>query len=216
MRKWSIDDSAELYNINGWGLNYFSINEKGHVAVTPRGSGVSIDLKELMEELQVRDVEAPVLLRFPDILDNRIEKISNCFEFAAREYGYTAKNFIIYPIKVNQMRPVVEEIVSHGNKFNIGLEAGSKPELHAVLSIDIDDDAMIICNGYKDESYIEFVEDRLGHDKRYAISNDKITSELNWKPSLTFEEGIKLTINWYLNNQDWINSIERKKASYAL
>lgn len=155
MRKWSIDDSAELYNINGWGLNYFSINEKGHVAVTPRVDGPSIDVKELMEELQIRDVAAPVLLRFPDILDNRIEKISNCFEFAAREYGYTAKNFIIYPIKVNQMRPVVEEIVSHGNKFNIGLEAGSKPELHAVLSIDIDDDAMIICNGYKDESYIE-------------------------------------------------------------
>ena len=155
MRKWSIEDSAELYNINGWGLNYFSINEKGHVAVTPKTDGPSIDLKELMEELQVRDVEAPVLLRFPDILDNRIEKISNCFQAAAQEYGYSAKNFIIYPIKVNQMRPVVEEIVSHGNKFNIGLEAGSKPELHAVLSIDIDDEAMIICNGYKDESYIE-------------------------------------------------------------
>lgn len=155
MRKWSIDDSAELYNINGWGLNYFSINEKGHVAVTPKAGGPSIDLKELMEELQLRDVEAPVLLRFPDILDNRIEKISHCFELAAKEYGYTSKNFIIYPIKVNQMRPVVEEIVSHGNKFNIGLEAGSKPELHAVLSIDIDDEAMIICNGYKDESYIE-------------------------------------------------------------
>ncbi len=155
MRKWSIDDSAELYNINGWGLNYFSINDKGHVAVTPKAGGPSIDLKELMEELQLRDVEAPVLLRFPDILDNRIEKISHCFELAAKEYGYTSKNFIIYPIKVNQMRPVVEEIVSHGNKFNIGLEAGSKPELHAVLSIDIDDEAMIICNGYKDESYIE-------------------------------------------------------------
>ncbi len=155
MRKWSIDDSAELYNINGWGLNYFSINDKGHVAVTPKTGGPSIDLKELMEELQLRDVEAPVLLRFPDILDNRIEKISHCFELAAKEYGYTSKNFIIYPIKVNQMRPVVEEIVSHGNKFNIGLEAGSKPELHAVLSIDIDDEAMIICNGYKDESYIE-------------------------------------------------------------
>lgn len=155
MRKWSIDDSAELYNINGWGLNYFSINEKGHVAVTPKKNGPSVDLKELMEELQLRDVEAPVLLRFPDILDNRIEKISHCFEIAAKEYGYTSKNFIIYPIKVNQMRPVVEEIVSHGNKFNIGLEAGSKPELHAVLSIDIDDEAMIICNGYKDESYIE-------------------------------------------------------------
>ncbi len=155
MRKWSIDDSAELYNINGWGLNYFSINDKGHVAVTPKAGGPSIDLKELMEELQLRDVEAPVLLRFPDILDNRIEKISHCFELAAKEYGYISKNFIIYPIKVNQMRPVVEEIVSHGNKFNIGLEAGSKPELHAVLSIDIDDEAMIICNGYKDESYIE-------------------------------------------------------------
>ena len=155
MRKWSVDDSAELYNINGWGLNYFSINEKGHVTVTPKMGGPAIDLKELMEELQVRDVSAPVLLRFPDILDNRIEKISNCFEAAAKEYGYTAKNFLIYPIKVNQMRPVVEEIVSHGNKYNIGLEAGSKPELHAVLSIDIDDDAMIICNGYKDESYIE-------------------------------------------------------------
>ena len=155
MRKWSIDDSAELYNINGWGLNYFSINEKGHVTVTPRAGGPAIDLKELMEELQVRDVSAPVLLRFPDILDNRIEKISNCFEMAAKEYGYTGKNFLIYPIKVNQMRPVVEEIVSHGNKYNIGLEAGSKPELHAVLSIDIDDDAMIICNGYKDESFIE-------------------------------------------------------------
>ena len=155
MRKWSIDDSAELYNINGWGLNYFSINEKGHVTVTPKADGPAIDLKELMEELQVRDVSAPVLLRFPDILDNRIEKISHCFETAAKEYGYTGKNFLIYPIKVNQMRPVVEEIVSHGNKYNIGLEAGSKPELHAVLSIDIDDDAMIICNGYKDESYIE-------------------------------------------------------------
>lgn len=155
MRKWTIEDSAELYNVKGWGLNYFSINEKGHMTVKPKEDGPVIDLKELMEELQVRDVSAPVLLRFPDILDNRIEKISNCFRVAAEEYGYTAKNFIIYPIKVNQMRPVVEEIVGHGAKYNIGLEAGSKPELHAVLSIDIDNDAMIICNGYKDESYIE-------------------------------------------------------------
>ncbi len=155
MRKWKIEDSAELYNINGWGLNYFSINENGHVAVKPKADGPSIDLEELMEELQSQDVAAPVLLRFPDILNNRIEKISGCFNKAAKEYGFTAKNYIIYPIKVNQMRPVVEEIVSHGNKFNIGLEAGSKPELHAVLSIAIDNDAMIVCNGYKDESYIE-------------------------------------------------------------
>ena len=155
MRKWRIEDSAELYNINGWGLKYFSINDKGHVAVTPREGSASVDLKELMDELQVRDVTSPVLLRFPDILDNRIEKISKCFQQAADEYGYTAKNFIIYPIKVNQMRQVVEEIVSHGNKFNIGLEAGSKPELHAVLAINTDENSLIICNGYKDENYVE-------------------------------------------------------------
>ena len=155
MRKWRIEDSAELYNINGWGLKYFSINDKGHVAVTPREGSASVDLKELMDELQVRDVTSPVLLRFHDILDNRIEKISKCFQQAADEYGYTAKNFIIYPIKVNQMRQVVEEIVSHGKKFNIGLEAGSKPELHAVLAINTDENSLIICNGYKDENYVE-------------------------------------------------------------
>ena len=155
MRKWRIEDSAELYNINGWGLKYFSINDKGHVAVTPREGSASVDLKELMDELQVRDVTSPVLLRFPEILDNRIEKISKCFQQAADEYGYTAKNFIIYPIKVNQMRQVVEEIVSHGKKFNIGLEAGSKPELHAVLAINTDENSLIICNGYKDENYVE-------------------------------------------------------------
>ena len=155
MRKWRIEDSEELYNINGWGRNYFSINEKGHVVVTPRKNCASVDLKEGLDELQVRDICAPVLLRFPDILDNRIEKISTCFAEASRQYNYSASNFMIYPIKVNQMRQVVEEIVSYGKKFNIGLEAGSKPELHAVLATNIAENALIICNGYKDESYIE-------------------------------------------------------------
>lgn len=155
MRKWRIEDSAELYNINGWGINYFSINEKGHVVVTPRKDGVEVDLKELVEELQLRDVSAPMLIRFPDILDSRIEKMASCFKIASEEYAYKAQNFIIYPIKVNQMRPVVEEIVGHGKKFNIGLEAGSKPELHAVIAINTDNDSLIICNGYKDEDYIE-------------------------------------------------------------
>jgi arginine decarboxylase len=112
---------------------------------------------------------------------------------AAQEYGFTAKNYIIYPIKVNQMRPVVEEIVSHGNKFNIGLEAGSKPELHAVLSIDIDDDAMIICNGYKDESYIELALLAQKMGKRIFLVVEKlmelktiarIAKKLNIKPNL--------------------------------
>ncbi len=155
MRKWRIEDSEELYNIPGWGRNYFSVNERGHMVVTPRAGYASVDLKEVIDELQVRDVSAPVLLRFPDILDNRIEKISNCFRAASEQYDYQAQNFMIYPIKVNQMRQVVEEIVSYGKKFNIGLEAGSKPELHAVLATNIAENALIICNGYKDESYIE-------------------------------------------------------------
>ncbi len=155
MRKWRVEDSEELYNITGWGINYFSINDKGHVVVTPRKNGVEVDLKELVEELQLRDVSAPMLIRFPDILDSRIEKMASCFKIASEEYMYKAQNFIIYPIKVNQMRPVVEEIVSHGKKFNIGLEAGSKPELHAVIAINTDNDSLIICNGYKDDDYIE-------------------------------------------------------------
>ena len=155
MRKWLIEDSEELYNIQGWGRKYLSINEKGNVAVTPREGYASVDLREVMDELQVRDITSPVLLRFPDILDNRIEKISNCFAVASKEYDYKAQNYIIYPIKVNQMRPVVEEIVTHGEKFNIGLEAGSKPELHAVLATNIKENALIICNGYKDQTYIE-------------------------------------------------------------
>ncbi len=155
MRRWKIEDSAELYNINGWGRNYFSINDKGHVVVTPRQGFASVDLKDVMDELQVRDIVAPVLLRFPDILDNRIEKISNCFHIASEQYNYQAQNYMIYPIKVNQMRQVVEEIVSYGKKFNIGLEAGSKPELHAVLATNISQNSLIICNGYKDANYIE-------------------------------------------------------------
>lgn len=155
MRKWRIEDSEELYNIKGWGASYFGINDKGHAVVTPLKDGVEVDLRELVDELALRDVTAPMLVRFPDILDNRIEKISHCFKRASEEYNYKAQNFIIYPIKVNQMRPVVEEVVSHGKKYNLGLEAGSKPELHAVIATNMDSDSLIICNGYKDESYIE-------------------------------------------------------------
>ena len=155
MRKWRIEDSAELYNIPGWGRKYFSINDKGHVIVTPREDCAPVDLREVMDELQVRDVTSPVLLRFPDILDNRIRKISQCFSKASQQYDYKGRNYIIYPIKANQMRPVVEEIVSHGDKYDIGLEAGSKPELHAVLATNIKENALIICNGYKDQNYIE-------------------------------------------------------------
>lgn len=155
MRKWSIEDSNELYNLSGWSQNYFKINKKGNVVVTPTKNSVEIDLKELIDELLIRDVSTPVLLRFPDIIDNRIETTSKCFEQASKEYDFKGKYYNIYPIKVNQVRPVVEEIIRYGKKFNIGLEAGSKPELHAVLAVTNNPDALIICNGYKDEDFIE-------------------------------------------------------------
>ena len=155
MRKWRIEDSEELYNIGGWGVNYFGINDKGHVYVAPRKSDVRVDLRELVADLAERDITAPVLVRFPDILDNRIEKTSACFDLAAKQYDFKGDHFIVYPIKVNQMRPVVEEIISHGKKYNLGLEAGSKPELHAVLATNMDTDSLIICNGHKDQNFIE-------------------------------------------------------------
>ena len=155
MRKWTIEDSDELYNISGWGKNYFSVNKKGNIVVKPGTNDVEIDLKELLDELQVRDVSTPVLLRFPGILDNRIETMSKCFEKASKQYDFEGKYYNIYPIKVNQVKPVVDEIINAGKKFNIGLEAGSKSELHAVLAVTNSPDALIVCNGYKDEDFIE-------------------------------------------------------------
>ncbi|MDR0969422.1 MAG: biosynthetic arginine decarboxylase [Lentimicrobiaceae bacterium] len=193
MRKWRIEDSEELYNINGWGRNYFSINSKGNVVVTPRKDCAEVELRELIDELILRDLSTPILLRFPDILDNRIEKIDSCFKTAAKEYGFTAQNFIVFPIKVNQMRPVVEEIVDHGKKFNIGLEAGSKPELHAIIAINADNDSLIICNGYKDEDYIEMalLAQKMGRTIIIVVEKlnelkliTKIARRLNVKPNI--------------------------------
>ncbi len=156
MKKWRIDDSRELYNVKGWGINYFDINEEGHATVKPlRDKGPEIDLYHLIQDLAIRDVSTPMLLRFPDILDSRIEKINECFSKAIKEYGFSGTYYNVFPIKVNQQRAVLEEVVRHGKKFNIGLEAGSKPELHAVLANMDNPEALIICNGYKDEDFIE-------------------------------------------------------------
>ncbi len=193
MKKWHIEDSAELYNIHGWGVNYFDINEKGHVVVTPKKDGVQVDLREVVDELALRDISAPVLLRFPDILDNRIERMSQCFKKASEEYGFKGECFTVYPIKVNQMEPVVSEMVSHGKKFNLGLEAGSKPELHAVIAACADYDTIIICNGYKDDSYIELALLAQKMGKRiYIVAEklneleiiNKIAKRLNVRPNI--------------------------------
>lgn len=193
MKKWTIEDSKELYNINGWGVSYFGINEQGNVFVSPSKDQTKIDLKEVMNELALRDVTTPVLLRFPDILDNRIEQTASCFQEAKKEYDYKGENFIIYPIKVNQMQPVVEEIISHGRKFNLGLEAGSKPELHAVIAVQTQNDSLIICNGYKDQNYIELALLAQKMGKRIFIVIEKLNEleiiakaakKLNVKPNL--------------------------------
>ncbi|MDR2732605.1 MAG: biosynthetic arginine decarboxylase [Fibromonadaceae bacterium] len=156
MRKWTIDDSRELYNIKGWGISYFDINDEGHATVCPlKGNGPVIDLAEVMRELSRKDIATPVLLRFPDILDSRIEKINSCFEKSIGEYKFGGKFYNVFPIKVNQQRAVLEEVLEHGKKFNIGLEAGSKSELHAVLANVDNPESLIICNGYKDEDFIE-------------------------------------------------------------
>ena len=193
MKKWTIEDSNELYNMSGWGISYFGINEKGDVYVTPCKDDTQIDLHDVMDELSLRDITPPVLLRFPDILDNRIEKTWSCFKKASDEYGFTGENFIIYPIKVNQMQPVVEEIISHGRKFNLGLEAGSKPELHAVIAVQCQSDSLIICNGYKDQSYIELALLAQKMGKRIFIVVEKLNEleiiakaakKLNVRPNL--------------------------------
>lgn len=200
MRKWRIEDSTELYNVSGWGLTYFSINEKGNMQVTPALDCAPVDLREVLDELQLRDVSAPMLLRFPDILDSRIQKISNCFRKAADEYGYKGTNHIVYPIKVNQMRQVVEEIVSHGCKYNVGLEAGSKPELHAVLAVNTHSNSMIICNGYKDQEYVELalLAQKMGRKVFVVVEKLNelkliagVAKQLNVKPNL----GIRIKLS---------------------
>jgi len=167
LRRWSIADSLETYAIRNWGGGYFNINDKGNLVVHPAGEGKdSIDLKELVDELAQRGIPLPLLIRFSDILKSRIELLNECFRRAIAEYGYKGAYRGVYPIKVNQHRYVVEEIVAYGKPYNYGLEAGSKPELLAVMAMLEDEDALIICNGYKDEEYIEtaLLASRLGRN----------------------------------------------------
>lgn len=154
MAKWRIEDSEDLYNIRGWGAGYFAINERGNLCVTPRKDGIEVDLRELVDRLVAEGTNTPMLLRFTDIIAGRILKTEQCFQKATREYKYRGDHYIVYPVKVNQMRPVVEEIISHGKLYNVGLEVGSKPELHAVLGTNMDSDSLVICNGHKDAHYI--------------------------------------------------------------
>lgn len=155
-KPWSIADAIEAYGIRDWGNDYFDISDKGHVVVTtPAEAGHTIDLKALVDEVRQRGVGLPLLLRFSDILRRRIDTLNQAFQNAIEEYGYQGVYRGVYPIKVNQERQVVEEVVRFGRPYHHGLEAGSKPELLAVLAMLEDEKALIICNGYKDEEYVE-------------------------------------------------------------
>lgn len=156
--EWSVEESAKLYNVPGWGQEYFSVNAEGNVAVHPTGeASKTIDLKKLVDELRNRDINAPVLIRFTDILAHRVKKIHDAFASAIKDSDYQGNYQCVYPIKVNQQRHVVEEIHYFGKPYKFGLEAGSKPELLAVMAIVDDDTTPIICNGFKDDEFIEAV-----------------------------------------------------------
>ncbi|HLL91136.1 MAG TPA: biosynthetic arginine decarboxylase [Tepidisphaeraceae bacterium] len=157
-RKWTIGDSARLYGIQNWGQGYFSVNPEGHVAVHPKQNPKqSVDLKQLVDELRARDVQLPCLIRFTDILKHRVGRLADAFANAIRDHDYKGRYRCVYPIKVNQQRHVVEEIHAFGKEHGFGLEAGSKPELLAVMAIVDDNDTPIICNGFKDDEFIEAV-----------------------------------------------------------
>jgi arginine decarboxylase len=156
LEKWKIQDAIETYGVRNWGKGYFSVNRAGHVTVAPnKKPEESIDLKELIDQLQARGIQLPILLRFTDILRHRVGEIHDAFRRAIAEFEYQGNYWCVYPIKVNQQRHVVEEILDFGKPFHFGLEAGSKPELLAVLALTNGLDTPIICNGFKDDEFIQ-------------------------------------------------------------
>ena len=170
---WSIDRAKALYNIEGWGDGFFDVNERGRVVVRPDKDQPerTLDLFELAHDLEAQGVGLPVLLRFSEILKARIEMLHRRFANAIAEFQYEGKYTTVYPIKVNQQRHVVEEIVEFGHATGVGLECGSKPELQAVLALSDRTDHLIICNGYKDEEFMRLalMGQRLGHTVMIVI-----------------------------------------------
>lgn len=198
--KWTIEDSEQTYQIEGWGDPYFSINRAGHITVSPQGDrGTSLDLYELVEALRKRNIGLPVLIRFPEILADRIERLYACFDRAISRYNYPGTYRGVFPIKCNQHRHLVEALVKHGKPHQLGLEVGSKPELMIALaslhpiqtSKQEEEESLLICNGYKDREYIEtaLLSRRLGYQTILVVEQleelqiiQEISSELGIKP----------------------------------
>src|SRR6187431_2945467 len=153
---WNIEAARNLYNVHRWGSKYFDINEAGHVVATPlQEAGTAVDITDVVEEAKGRGLKLPLLIRFQDILRHRVESINQAFRSSITEFNYQGKYRGVFPINVNQLREVVEEILDAGKPFDFGLEVGSKPELFAGLALQKDMGSLIICNGYKDTSFIK-------------------------------------------------------------
>lgn len=191
---WSIDAARALYNVEGWGAGYFDINDRGHVIVRPDPlrPHLTLDLRDLAADLEGQGIQLPVLLRFSDILRSRIETLSERFATAIKEFEYTGGYTTVYPIKVNQQRHVVEEIVQFGKTHGVGLECGSKPELQAVLGLSETTEHLIVCNGYKDHEFMRLalMGQKLGHQVFIVLEQVseldvllEVAEELNVKPT---------------------------------
>jgi arginine decarboxylase len=152
---WTVDDAAALYMIDRWGAGYFGVNPNGDLTVSPlQENGIAIPIIDALREAQALNLNAPILIRFQDLLRHRVENLNHAFQHAIAEHGYGGRYCGVFPIKVNQLREVVEEILDAGRPFNYGLEVGSKPEIYAGLAVHSDPESLIVCNGYKDAAYI--------------------------------------------------------------
>src|SRR5437588_10201383 len=153
--EWDIESAIATYNVEGWGEGYFTVNNSGNVEARPlKNDGGSIDLLEVVNEARTRNLSFPLLVRFQDLLRHRVESVNRAFQTAMTEFGYRNEYRGVFPIKVNQLREVIEEIIDAGEQFHFGLEAGSKPELVAALAMQKEPESLIICNGYKDPAFI--------------------------------------------------------------
>src|SRR5438094_5058573 len=155
MKDWDVESAIATYNVDGWSSGYFTVNAEGNVIAKPlQENGGSIDILEVVNEARSRGLPFPLVIRFQDLLRHRVESVNRVFQDAIKEFGYRNQYRGVFPIKVNQLREVIEEIVDAGQRFHFGLEAGSKPELVAALAMHKDPESLIICNGYKGPAFI--------------------------------------------------------------
>ena len=188
---WDIQSARNLYNINRWGSKYFDINEAGHVVATPlQEKGTAVDITDVIEEAKGRGLKFPLLIRFQDILRHRVEALNNAFRTSIKEFNYQGEYRGVFPIKVNQLREVVEEILEAGRPFNFGLEVGSKPELYAGLALQPQMGSLIICNGYKDAGFIKMALLGIKLGKRVIMVVEKL-EELKQIITLSKQLGVE-------------------------